>query len=235
MIDFYFWPSPNPFKVSILLEEIGLQYQLIPINVHRGEQHKPEFLTLNPNGRLPVIVDRDLPGEPVTVFESGAILLYLAEKTEKLMPAAAKDRLEMMQWLMWQMSALGPMSGQAVHFQHHAPEQLDYAIARYRREVTRLYGILNRRLNERTYFIDNEYTILDISVYGWLHFHTIVLGELEPFLNLKKWFLRLNERPGVQRGLKIGAELNEQSIFDAPARKALFGQDVTSSGEYILK
>lgn len=235
MIDVYFWPSPNPFKVSILLEEIGLPYNVIPINVHRGEQHTPEFLALNPNGKLPVIVDHNPNGEPVTVFESGAILLYLADKTGQLMPETPAARLELMQWLMWQMSALGPMSGQAVHFQHHAPEQLNYPITRYRREVARLYGILDCRLVDRTYLMGDDYTILDISVYGWLHFHPIVLGELTSFPNLQRWFAQLSERPGVQRGLKIGVEFREQSVFDAPARKALFGQDVSSTGKYILK
>ncbi|MBD2771647.1 glutathione S-transferase family protein [Iningainema tapete] len=235
MIDFYFWTSPNPFKVSIMLEEIGLPYNLIPVNVHRGEQHTPEFLALNPNGKLPVILDRDTAGEPITVFESGAILLYLGDKTGQLIPPTPEARLELMQWLMWQMSALGPMSGQAVHFQQHAPEQLDYPITRYRREVARLYGVLDRRLVDRTYLMGNDYTILDISVYGWLHFHTLVLGELNPFANLHRWFTRLSERPGVERGLKVGAEFREQSVFDAPARKALFGQDVTSTGEYLLK
>ena len=139
--------------------------------------YKPEFLALNPNGKLPVIIDRDPDTEPVTVFESATILLYLAEKTGKLMPAAA-NRWELMQWLMWQMSALGPMSGQAVHFQHHAPEQLTYPILRYRREVVRLYQILDRRLVESIYLMGNDYTILDISVYGWLHFHPLALGEL---------------------------------------------------------
>ena len=234
MIDFYFWPSPNPFKVAILLEEIELEYKLIPINTHRGEQDTLEFLALNPNGKLPVIIDRDPDTEPVTVFESAAILLYLAEKTGKLLPAAA-NRWELMQWLMWQMSALGPMSGQAVHFQHHAPEQLTYPILRYRREVARLYRILDRRLAESIYLMGNDYTILDISVYGWLYFHPLVLGELDSFPNLKKWFTRLSERTGVRRGLEVGAELQQQSVFDAPARKALFGQDLTLTGEYVLK
>lgn len=235
MIDFYFWTSPNPYKVSIFLEETELPYNLIPINTHSGEQHRPDFLELNPNGKVPVIIDRDVDTEPITVFESGTILLYLGEKTKQLMPRTSKEYWELMQWLMWQMSALGPMSGQAVHFQHHAPEQLEYPIKRYRREVARLYEILDRRLSGRTYFMGNEYTILDISVYGWLHFHPLVLGELDPFPNLQKWFTQLSERPGVQRGLQVGVSLNEQSVFDAPARKALFGQELTSNGEYVLK
>lgn len=235
MIDFYFWTSPNPFKIAILLEETGLSYNLIPVNVHRGEQHTPEFLTLNPNGKIPVIVDRSTDGEPVTVFESGAILLYLGDKTGQFMPKTTLARLEMMQWLMWQISALGPISGQAVHFQHHSPEQLDYPITRYRREVTRLYGILDRRLVGRTYLMGDDYTILDISAYGWLHFHSLVLGKIDSFPNLQQWFTQLSERPGVQRGLKVGAEFHKQSVFDAPARKALFGQDVTPTGEYVLK
>lgn len=192
-------------------------------------------MALNPNAKLPVIIDRDADGESITVFESGAILLYLAEKTKQFMPTAPKARLELMQWLMWQMSALGPMSGQAVHFQHHAPEQLDYPIARYRREVTRLYRILDRRLVDRTYLMGNDYTILDISVYGWLHFHAPVLGELNLFPNLHEWFVLLSDRPGIKRGLNVGTELREQSVFDEPARKALFGQELAINGEYVLK
>lgn len=234
VIDFYFWPSPNPFKISILLEEIKLPYNLIPINVHRGKQRTPEFLALNPNGKLPVIVDHDTGGKPVTIFESGAILLYLGDKTGQFMPKTQAARLELMQWLMWQMSALGPMSGQAVHFQHHAPQPLDYAITRYRREVARLYGILDRRLAEREYLMGTDYTILDISTYGWLNFHSIVLGEIDTFSNLQRWFTQLGDRPAVQRGLKVGEELREQSVFDATARKALFGQELTPSGEYTL-
>lgn len=234
MIDFYFWPSPNPWKVSIMLEEIGLPYNLIPVNTHRGEQHTLEFLALNPNAKVPVIVDRDTNGEPVTVFESGAILLYLADKTGQLMPKLPATRLELMQWLMWQMSALGPMSGQAVHFQHHAPEPLEYAITRYRREVSRLYGILDRRLADRRYLIGNDYTILDISNYGWLNLHSLIFGEIDEFPNLKRWFVQVSDRPAVVRGLKVGEQLRQQSVFDATARQALFGQEVTQSGEYVL-
>lgn len=234
MIDFYFWTSPNPYKISIMLEETGLPYNLIPINVHRGEQHTPEFLALNPNGKVPVIVDRETAKDPVTVCESGAILLYLGEKTGQFLPKAPEARWELMQWLMWQMSALGPMSGQAVHFQHHAPEPLDYPILRYRREVARLYEIMDRRFSDRVYFMGNEYTILDISAYGWLYYHAFALGELNAFPNLQRWFTRLSDRPGVQRGLKVGAEFQEQSVFDPIARKALFGQEVTATGEYVL-
>jgi GSH-dependent disulfide-bond oxidoreductase len=235
MIDVYFWPSPNPNKVTICLEEIGLPYQLIPINIHRGGQHHPDILALNPNGKLPVIVDRDTGGVPLTLCESGAILLYLAEKTGQLLPKTPEARLELMQWLMWQMSSLGPMSGQAVHFQHHAPEPLDYPIARYRREVARLYSILEQRLSDRPYLMGHDYTILDISVFGWLNFHSIVLGELEPFPKLQRWLTQLKERPAVQRGLEVGTKFREQSVFDAPARKALFGQEMTPTGEYVLR
>lgn len=217
-----------------MLEEIGLPYNLIPVNTHRGEQHTPKFLALNPNAKVPVIVDRDPNGDPVTVFESGAILLYLADKTGQLMPKLPATRLELMQWLMWQMSALGPMSGQAVHFQHHAPEPLEYAITRYRREVSRLYGILDHRLADRRYLIGNDYTILDISTYGWLHLHSLVFGEIDEFPNLKRWFVQVSDRPAVVQGLKVGEQLRQQSVFDATARQALFGQEVTQSGEYVL-
>lgn len=226
MIDFYYWPSPNPWKVSIMLEELGLPYHLIPINTHRGEQHTPEFLALNPNAKVPVIVDRDTDGEPVTVFESGVILLYLADKTGQLLPKHPAARLELMQWLMWQMSALGPMSGQAVHFQHHAPEPLEYAITRYRREVSRLYGILDRRLVDREYLMGSDYTILDISTYGWLYLHSLVLGKIDEFSNLKRWVVQMGDRPAVERGLKLGEELRQHSIFDATARRILFGQEL---------
>jgi GST-like protein len=171
----------------------------------------------------------------VTVFESGAILLYLADKTRQLMPKTSAARLELMQWLMWQMSALGPMSGQAVHFQHHAPEPVEYAITRYRREVARLYGILDRRLADRDYLMGDDYTILDISTYGWLHLHPLVFGEIDAFPDLKRWLVQVGDRPAVMRGLKVGEGLREQSVFDATARQALFGQEATSTGEYVLK
>ena len=234
MIDFYYWPSPNPWKVSILLEELGLPYNLIPVNTHRSEQHKPEFLALNPNAKVPVIVDHDTNGESVTVFESGAILLYLADKTRELMPKLPAARLELMQWLMWQMSALGPMSGQAVHFQHHAPKPIDYAITRYRREVGRLYGILDRRLADRSYLMGSDYTILDISTYAWLDLHPLVYGMIDEFPNLQRWLVQVGDRPAVQRGLKVGEALREQSVFDSEARRSLFGQAVSAEGAYVL-
>ncbi len=225
MIDVYYWSSPNPWKVSIMLEETGLPYRVIPTNIHQCDQYTPEFLALNPNARVPVIVDHDTGKEPVTVFESGAILLYLGEKTGQFMPKTDEGRLELMQWLMWQMSALGPMSGQAVHFQHHAPEKLDYPITRYQREVTRLYGILDRRLADREYLLGSGYTILDIATYAWVSLHSYVLGEIDIFPNLKNWLTQLAERPAVARGMKVGVELREKSVFDEGARRILFGQE----------
>lgn len=169
MIDFYFWPTPNAYKVAVMLAEIGIPYRVMPINILEGEQHAPEFLDINPNGKVPAIVDPDGPdGKPIAIFESGAILLYLAEKTGKLLPTDSVRRYEALQWLMFQMGGFGPMLGQAHHFRVYAPEQIDYAVERYTREASRLYKVLDRRLAEVA-FLAGEYSIADIATFTWAH------------------------------------------------------------------
>src|SRR5262245_44437778 len=169
MIDLYYWPTPNGYKVSIMLEETGLPYTLIPVNIGRGEQFKPEFLAISPNNRMPAIVDRAPAdgGAPISIFESGAILLYLAEKTRCFMPADIRGRYEVMQWVMWQMGGLGPMAGQANHFRSYAPEQIPYAIDRYTKEVNRLLGVMNIRLRDREY-LAGDYSIADMMSFPWV-------------------------------------------------------------------
>lgn len=223
MIDLYYWPTPNGWKISIALEELGLPYQLRPVNIGRGEQFAPDFLKISPNNRMPAIVDHAPPdgGAPLSIFESGAILLYLAEKTSRLMPSELRGRTEVQQWLMWQMGGLGPMSGQANHFKVYAPEKIPYGIERYTREVTRLYGVMDRRLSDRP-FLAGDYSIADIASYPWVIGHERLEVDLTPFSNLLRWMKELGARPAVARGVELGKELPGE--LDDAARKILFGQ-----------
>ncbi|XXU08216.1 glutathione S-transferase N-terminal domain-containing protein [Sorangium sp. So ce854] len=226
MIDLYYWPTPNGWKISIMLEETGLPYKLIPINIGRGEQFKPEFLAISPNNRMPAIVDHDPPGggAPISVFESGAILLYLAEKTGQLMPSDLRGRHDVTQWLMWQMGGLGPMSGQAGHFGQYAPEKIPYAIERYTKEVRRLYGVMDKRLADRPY-LAGEYSIADVASFPWAILHDRFGIALDELPNLKRWIEALRARPAVARGLAAGSELRNQSqTLDDEAKKWLFGK-----------
>ena len=203
MIDLYTWSTPNGRKVSIMLEECALAYRVHPINIGKGEQHTPEFLALNPNNRIPAIVDAEGPGgKPLPLFESGAILIYLAEKTGKFMPRDARTRLICLQWLMFQMGGVGPMFGQAHHFLRSAPEQVPYGIKRYTDEARRLYGVLNKRLGEAAYLAD-EYSIADIATYPWVARHEWHKVELADFPNVKRWFGTISARPAVQKGMKV--------------------------------
>ncbi|MGK4007602.1 glutathione S-transferase N-terminal domain-containing protein [Sorangium sp. So ce1036] len=226
MIDLYYWPTPNGWKVSILLEELGLPYKVIPVNIGRGEQFKPEFLAISPNNRMPAIVDHDPEGggAPVSVFESGAILLYLAEKSGKLIPSDVRGRYEVIQWLMWQMGGLGPMSGQAGHFRQYAQEKIPYAIDRYTNEVRRLYGVMDKRLADRPY-LAGEYSIADIASFPWAKLHEMYGWQLDDLPNLRRWIEAVRARPAVERGLAVGSELRNQSpALDEEARKWLFGK-----------
>ncbi|MEO8166518.1 MAG: glutathione S-transferase C-terminal domain-containing protein, partial [Betaproteobacteria bacterium] len=203
MIRFYFHPTPNPMKVALLLEEAGLAYEIVPIDTRKGEQHTPEFRTVNPNGKLPAIVDTDAPGgKEVRVFDSNAILLYLAEKTGKFLGSAA-ERGELLSWLMFVATGIGPYSGQAVHFQRAAPEQIPYAINRYRREADRHYRVLDAHLQGRDFMIGKDFSIVDIAAWGWIDRAPIVLaGDADPlaaYPNLKRWFTAINARPAVAR------------------------------------
>ena len=203
MIDLYTWSTPNGRKVSIMLEECVLPYRVHPVNIGKGEQFTPEFLAINPNNRIPAIVDPDGPdGRPLTLFESGAILIYLAEKTGKFMPRAPRARLICLQWLMLQMGGVGPMFGQAHHFLRSAPEQVPYGIKRYTEETRRLYGVLQKRLTEAEYLAD-EYSIADIATFPWVarfEWHKVDLAD---FPAVKRWFDRINARPAVQKGMAV--------------------------------
>jgi GST-like protein len=224
MIDVYFWPTPNGKKITIALEELELPYRLVPVNIRRGDQFRTEFLAISPNNRMPAIVDYApaARGAPVSVFESGAILIYLAEKVGRLLPTETRARAEVLAWLMWQMAGLGPMLGQAQHFRSYAPEKLPYAIDRYTNETHRLYRVLDTRLADRP-FVAGEYSIADIAAWPW------ILPEsqgqsFDEFPNLKAWYARVKARPAVERGANKGSELRDTSPIDAEARKVLFGQ-----------
>jgi GST-like protein len=205
MIQLYTWSTPNGRKVSIMLEELGLEYVTHPINIGKNDQFTPEYIAINPNSKIPAIVDPDGPdGKPISIMESGAILIYLAEKTGKLLPASARGRSVALQWLMFQMGAVGPMFGQVHHFLRAAKEPVPYAIERYTKETQRLYGVLNDRLKDREYLAD-EYSVADIATYPWVARHEWHKTRLEDFPNVKRWFDALSARPAVQRGMAIPA------------------------------
>lgn len=222
-IQLHYWPTPNGWKASIMLEECGLPYETRFVDIGKGDQFEPDFLAIAPNNRMPAIVDPDGPdGAPVSVFESGAILLYLARKTGRFLPSDERGRTLVEQWLMWQMGGFGPMLGQNHHFRIYAPEPVPYAQKRYEDETHRLYGVLNRRLAGRD-FIADDYSIADMACIGWAVPHERQGIDLDEFPHVKLWFARLNERPGVQRGLALGAE-KRGGPPDDDARKNLFGQ-----------
>ena len=226
MIDLYYWTTPNGHKVTIFLEEAGLPYAVKPVNISKGEQFAPEFLAISPNNRIPAIVDHDPPdgGTPLPLFESGAILLYLAGKTGTFYPADLRGRCEVAQWLFWQMGGLGPMAGQAHHFRLYAPEKIPYAIDRYTRECGRLYRVLDRRLADRA-FVAGDYSIADMACYPWIRPER--QGQvLEDFPNLARWHASIKARPAVKRAYAIVERVNAvPTVHDDQSRKVLFGQD----------
>jgi GST-like protein len=227
MIDFYSFPTPNGWKVSIALEELGLPYTLRSVDISRGEQFAPEFLEISPNNRVPAIVDHAPRGggEPLSVFESGAILLYLAEKSGRLLPRDERGRVAALEWLMWQMGGLGPMCGQAGHFLNYAPERVEYGIDRYSNEVRRLYGVLDRRLEGRA-FIADEYSVADIAVWPWISLHGHHGVDPADFPQLDRWYKAIGAREAVVRGTGVGLEAiqsGEQTI-DAEGEDHLFGR-----------
>ncbi|MBC7202297.1 MAG: glutathione S-transferase N-terminal domain-containing protein [Pusillimonas sp.] len=227
MIDLYYWTTPNGHKITLFLEETGLEYKLIPVNIGKGDQFKPDFLKIAPNNRIPAIVDQTPidGGSPISIFESGAILQYLAEKTGQFLPSDLRGRTETIQWLHWQVAGLGPMAGQNHHFNQYAPEKINYAIDRYVRETARLYGVLNKRLADREFVAGNEYTIADMASYPWIVSHPKQQQNLDDFPNLKRWFNSIGERPATQRAYARAAEVNSQpTAHDEQARKLLFGQ-----------
>jgi GSH-dependent disulfide-bond oxidoreductase len=225
MIDLYYWTTPNGHKITMFLEETGLPYRIIPVNIGKGEQFKPEFLAISPNNRMPAIADHKPKdgGAPISVFESGAILLYLAEKTGRFIPADIRGRVEVLEWLFWQMGGLGPMAGQNHHFSQYAPEKLTYAIERYVKETNRLYGVLNKRLAGRP-FVAGDYSIADMAAYPWIVPHERQGQKLEDFPHLKRWFEEIKARPATVRAYERAKEINTQPTVSEEARKVLFGQ-----------
>jgi GST-like protein len=226
MIDLYYWTTPNGHKITMFLEETGLPYKIIPVNIGTGDQFKPDFLAVSPNNRIPAIADNDPAGggAPISVFESGAILLYLAEKTGKFILGDVRGRVEVLQWLFWQMGGLGPMAGQNHHFSVYAREKLPYAIDRYVNETNRLYGVLNKRLSDRP-FVAGDYSIADMAAYPWIVPHERQGQKLEDFPHLKRWFEAIKARPATVRAYERAKEINTQpAISTEEARKILFGQ-----------
>lgn len=224
-IDLYYWSTPNGWKITIMLEECGLPYTIIPVNISSGEQFKPDFLKISPNNRMPAIIDAQGPGgRPISVFESGAILQYLGRKTGKFYPADERGRVEVDQWLFWQMGGLGPMAGQANHFRHYAPEPLDYAIKRYTDEVNRLFGVMNKRLADRP-FLAGKYSIADMACIGWTNPWERLGQNIEDFPHLKRWRETIYARPASKRGLDVRvANAAQANMHDPAVRAVLFNQ-----------
>jgi GST-like protein len=225
-IDLYYWPTPNGHKVTIFLEEAGLPYTIIPVNIGRGDQFKPDFLAISPNNRMPAIVDHDGPdGRPISVFESGAILQYLGRKTGLFYPSEERARVEVEQWLFWQMAGLGPMAGQANHFRIYAPEKVPYAVDRYTNEVNRLYGVMNKRLADRE-FLAGDYSIADMASIGWARGWERQGQDIEEFPHFKRWLETVLARPAVRRGLDVKVEQSGSYDLskDKEAQAILFGQ-----------
>jgi GST-like protein len=224
MIDLYTWPTPNGHKVHIMLEELELPYNVIPINIGKGDQFEPEFLKISPNNKMPAMVDPDGPGgEPIAIFESAAILLYLAEKTGNLMPQDMRGRYRVMQWLMFQMGSVGPMLGQAHHFRGYAQENLQYAVDRYTNETGRIYNVIDNRLKESPWIAGDDYTIADIAIFPWLRSYERQGQDLNEFPNLKKWFETIEARPAVVRGVAVLAEARRQGELSDEERENMFG------------
>ena len=229
MIDLYYWPTPNGWKISIMLEECGLPYAVKPVNIARGDQFLPEFLAISPNNRIPALVDHDGPGgAPLSVFESGAILQYLAEKTGRLMPKDARGRYDVLQWLNWQMGGFGPIAGQLSHFVNYAPEVMEYPLNRFRNEYDRLLGVLDRRLTDRE-FIAGDYSIADIATWPWLVPYKRFGQSLDSLAGVRRWHQAMKSRPAVQHGVEVGKDLRTTGPLDEASRKTLFGQTAPSA------
>jgi len=226
-IELYYWPTPNGWKVTVLLEELGVPYEIKLINIGKGDQFAPDFLKIAPNNRMPAIIDPEGPGgEPISVFESGAILQYLGRKFGKFYPQGERSRVEVEEWLMWQMGGFGPMLGQNHHFRIYAPEKVGYAMDRYLNETHRLYGVLNKRLEGRDYVAAGEYTIADMAIIGWAQGWERQGMDLDEFPNVKAWKARLESRPATAKGLIVGKEEREKLALadDKDAQSVLFGQ-----------
>jgi len=223
-IELYYWPTPNGWKITIMLEELGAPYEVKYVDIGKGEQFEPSFLEIAPNNRMPAIIDPEGPdGRPISIFESGAILQYLGRKFGKFYPADERTKVEVEQWLFWQVGGLGPMAGQAHHFRNYAPEKLPYAIKRYTNEVNRLYGVMNKRLADRD-FLAGDYSIADMASVGWVRSYKNQGQDLEDFPHLKRWFDKILARPAVERALVVGQERRSNLADDKDAQKVLFGQ-----------
>ena len=230
MIELYYWPTPNGHKITMFLEEAGLDYTIHPVNISAGDQFKPEFLAFSPNNRMPAIIDRAPAdgGEPVTVFESGAILLYLADKTRRFIPTDLRGRKAVTEWLFWQMGGLGPMAGQNHHFGIYAPQKIPYAINRYVNETNRLYGVMDRRLAGRPFLAGGDYSIADMAAYPWVVPWKRQQQNLDDFVHLRRWFDIVRERPATQRAYAEGEPYSAQPAVTEEGRKLLFGQTAAS-------
>jgi len=231
MIELHYWPTPNGHKITIFLEETGTPYRIVPVNIGKGEQFQPDFLKIAPNNRMPAIVDTE-PGDgkaPISVFESGAILVYLAAKTGQFLPRDTRAWVGVLEWLFWQMAGLGPMAGQNHHFSQYAPQTLPYAIDRYVNETSRLYAVLDRRLADRE-FVAGEYSIADMAAYPWIVPHEAQGQNLGDFPNLQRWFDAIKNRPATVRAYERGAAINTNPTVNEESRKILFGQTARTSG-----
>lgn len=224
-IDLYYWPTPNGWKATIFLEEVGLPYSVVPVDITQGEQFEPEFLRISPNNKMPAIVDPEGPdGEIISVFESGAILIYLAEKTGMFYPQSPRRRYRVLEWLMFQMGSVGPMLGQANHFNRYAPEEISYARDRYNNESSRLYRVMDGHLAENSYFAGEDYTIADVSVFPWVNGSESLKQQTGDYPHLERWYERVGSRQAVQRGLEVGEELRRPlEEMDEATRETLFG------------
>lgn len=227
MIDLHFWPTPNGYKVLMFLEEAGIEHRLVPVNISAGEQFRPEFLAISPNNRMPAIVDHAPAdgGAPLSVFESGAILFYLAEKTRKFLPADLRGRVQVLEWLFWQVGGLGPMAGQNHHFVQYAPEPIAYAIKRYVDETSRLYGVLNKHLTGRAFIAGDDYSIADMASYPWVVLARRQQMDLENFPHLKRWHESIRARTATVRAYERGVAVSDRPVVDEASSKLLFGQN----------
>jgi GSH-dependent disulfide-bond oxidoreductase len=224
MIDLYSWPTPNGHKIHIMLEECELPYRVVPVDIGAGDQFKPEFLAISPNNKIPAIVDTDGPdGKPIALFESGAILIYLASKTGRFLGDTERDKFSTLQWLMFQMGGFGPMLGQAHHFRIYAPEKIDYAINRYTNEAKRLYGVIDKRLADSAYLAGNEYTIADIATFPWARSWNNQGIDWSDYPHAKRWFDLISQRPAVQRGVQVLAD-RRKPLVDDKSKEILFGK-----------
>ncbi|HCX32995.1 MAG TPA: thiol:disulfide oxidoreductase [Rhodocyclaceae bacterium] len=229
MIDLHFWPTPNGYKILLFLEETGLAHRLVPVDIGRGAQFAPQFLAISPNNRMPAIVDHEPAdgGEPLSVFESGAILLYLAEKTGRFLAKDLRARKQTLEWLFWQVGGLGPMAGQNHHFNQYAPEKIPYAIRRYVDETSRLYAVLDRRLEQREY-VAGDYSIADMACYPWIVPWKRQGMVLDEFQNLRRWFDAIRARPATLRAYERGARVSSEPVVNEESRRLLFGQNAAT-------